>query len=62
MAENSSKMTYQDNYVAVEHCLQTIPKKRIRCVICDYQIDENDEYIFSQFNCNVRAFQEEKFQ
>ncbi len=61
MAEKTSYPTYQDDYVAVEHYLQTKDEKRTRCVICDYQIDERDDSIFSKFNCNVRAFQKEAF-
>lgn len=61
MAKNCSYPTYKDNYVSVEHSLKTISKKRIRCVICDYQIDENDQSIFRKFNCNVRAFKDEIF-
>ncbi|MGD1910228.1 MAG: class I SAM-dependent methyltransferase [Rivularia sp. (in: cyanobacteria)] len=61
MAENCSSSTYRDNYVLGEHSLKTIAKKRIICVICDYQIDESDESNFSKFNSNVRAFQQEEF-
>ncbi len=62
MAEKFSNTTYQDNYVSVEHYLKKISKKRSTCIICDYQIDESDESIFSKFNSNVRAFKEEIFQ
>jgi SAM-dependent methyltransferase len=37
-------------------------QKRIKCSICDYCVDEQDESSFATFFCNVRAFREEKFQ
>ncbi|MBV6627939.1 MAG: class I SAM-dependent methyltransferase [Rivularia sp. (in: Bacteria)] len=61
MAEKTSYSRYKDNFVATEHYPQVIPKKRTNCVICKYEIDANDESIFSHFNCNVRAFQKETF-
>ncbi len=60
MAEKTSYPIYQKDYVAAEHYLEK-DKKRTRCVICDYQIDERDDSIFSEFNCNIRAFQKEAF-
>ncbi|MDY6902479.1 MAG: class I SAM-dependent methyltransferase [Cyanobacteriota bacterium] len=61
MAEKTSYPIHKDNFVAAEHYPQVISKKRTKCVICDYQISDNDESIFSKFNCNVRAFQKESF-
>lgn len=60
MAENCYP-TYQENFVSVEQYQNKIQNKRTRCVICDYQIDENNESIFKKFKCNVRAFKEETF-
>ena len=62
MAENCSYPTYKNNFVSVEQNSKITQKKRIKCVICDYHIDEKDESILSTFNCNVRAFQQENFQ
>ena len=61
MAEKTSYPRMKENYVVAEQVRRKRQKKRIRCVICDYQIDENNESIFNQFNCNVRAFQKESF-
>lgn len=56
MTEKLDYQTYQNNDVSVEHYPGKIQKKRNKCVICNLQIDEKDESIFSKFNCNVRAF------
>jgi 2-polyprenyl-3-methyl-5-hydroxy-6-metoxy-1,4-benzoquinol methylase len=61
MAEKASYPRIKYNSAVAEHYHKKIQNKRVRCVICDYQIDENDESIFSKFNCNVRAFQKECF-
>jgi 2-polyprenyl-3-methyl-5-hydroxy-6-metoxy-1,4-benzoquinol methylase len=62
MIEKNSYPKERDNSVSVEQNVQTLTKKRIKCVICDYQIDQKDESIFYKFNCNIRAFKEEAFQ
>jgi 2-polyprenyl-3-methyl-5-hydroxy-6-metoxy-1,4-benzoquinol methylase len=61
MSEKTSYPIYQENCVASEHYSQVIENKRTKCVICDYNIDEKDESIYSEFNCNIRAFQKEAF-
>ena len=61
MAEKKSHLTYQDGYVYMEHNLKLTKNKRIRCIICDYQIDDSDKSFFRKFNSNVRAFQKEVF-
>ena len=60
MSENCYPI-YQKKVVSVEQDQNKIQNKRTRCVICDYQIDEKNESIFSDFNCNVRAFQKDSF-
>jgi SAM-dependent methyltransferase len=40
---------------------KTTQKTRLECVICNHQIDPNDESLFATFPCNVRAFMGEPF-
>ena len=60
MSENCYP-TYKKKAVSVEQYQNKIQNKRTRCVICDYQIDENNESIFRKYQCNVRAFKQEIF-
>lgn len=36
-------------------------QKRIKCIVCNYIINQNDESAFKNFACNVRAFKDETF-
>lgn len=36
-------------------------KQRLKCSVCDYQVDPNNESAFATFLCSVRAFMNEQF-
>ncbi|NDJ25206.1 methyltransferase domain-containing protein [Nostoc sp. B(2019)] len=40
---------------------EQISKKRVKCIVCDHSINENDKSAFATFSCNIRAFKNETF-
>lgn len=61
MTISHSKNIYDNNSKSIINSLIKLSDKRTKCDVCDYEVNENDDSIFSDFNCNVRAFREEKF-
>lgn len=61
MIEPISTVNLVDNSAAFQLNNQGTKKQRLECLVCNYQIDPNDESTFATFSCNVRAFKEETF-
>ncbi|MBW4686067.1 MAG: class I SAM-dependent methyltransferase [Komarekiella atlantica HA4396-MV6] len=40
---------------------EQISEKRVKCIVCDHLINENDKSAFATFACNLRAFKHETF-
>ncbi len=56
MLDKTDYPIYKNNSAVAEHYHKKIQNKRVRRVICDYKIDENNEFIFIQKAAMLEAF------
>jgi SAM-dependent methyltransferase len=61
MIEFASTPSSVENFASSQLYNQRANKQRLDCLICNHQIDPNDESAFVTFPCNVRAFWGERF-
>ncbi|MBW4673380.1 MAG: class I SAM-dependent methyltransferase [Desmonostoc geniculatum HA4340-LM1] len=58
---NYSELTFHNNSDSIKSYQEQNKNQRIECLICNYRIQLDNKSAFSNFPCNVRAFQDESF-